>query len=162
MYKEALNPVLISSLPFSLTLSLSGISLCVVQLIPTSRCVSRVCLQHLGVAVAKGPKNVHCPHASASGAGVCASPLNRRRFDFCAKYISTCKDTAKYAAYTDCLKSVTTMGAGTEGATGGDSFACREYVRTPFLNSGVPQTDVVVDVRVRARVWRGILFAVWH
>ena len=66
---------------------------------------------HLGLATASADAaTTHCPHASASGGGVCVSA---QATSFCSSYDSTCASTGKGAAYSDCTADVTAMSAGT-------------------------------------------------
>jgi hypothetical protein len=75
---------------------------------------------HLGVAKTTDP-DVHCPHASAGGGGVCVAP------PFCDSYQTTCVDTGLAAAYPSCTANLAAMSPGTAGATSGDTAACRAY-----------------------------------
>ena len=83
---------------------------------------------HLGVALTSAANAViHCPHASATGGGVCVSPPPPPP-DFCTAYGTACVQPGYAAPYADCATKVSVMAAGDAGSTAaGDTLACRQY-----------------------------------
>jgi hypothetical protein len=81
---------------------------------------------HLGVAVSSKNTKLHCPHASLAGGGVCVKPKAERYKEFCATYLEKCDKSKSGGTYADCAKFVAAAALGVSGATGGDSFSCRE------------------------------------
>lgn len=82
---------------------------------------------HVGVANAQDP-NVHCPHASPNGAGVCVAADAPKCENYCAAYLANCKDKNNaYKDEADCLDQCSHFYPGVKDAVDGDSVGCREY-----------------------------------
>ena len=80
---------------------------------------------HLDVASSSADNaDTHCPYASESGGGVCPT-FKTRIANFCKTFQSRCSD-AKYMDEATCVTAMTKKDSGDFGATGGDSFSCRE------------------------------------
>jgi hypothetical protein len=82
---------------------------------------------HVTVANAQDP-DVHCPHASPNGGGVCSAADAPKCADYCTAYLANCTgDNNAYKNEADCLDQCSHFYPGEKGATEGDSVGCREY-----------------------------------
>lgn len=94
---------------------------------PLLTCLCGLAPQNLAMISASNAV-IHCPHASATGGGVCVEspPPPPPPPIFCATYQSVCAATSFGAAYNDCAVAVAGMLAGTPGSNSpGDTLACR-------------------------------------
>lgn len=86
-------------------------------------------IYHLGVArnsTAASDRDFHCGHASAAGNDVCVETPTSRQF--CDDFITTCGTSEGDWATTDqCQAAQLSTIAGADGATSGDTTACRMY-----------------------------------
>ena len=84
-------------------------------------------LYHVTVANQADP-NVHCPHASPNGAGVCIDPAAPTCQEYCTEYLKNCVDELNaYQDEADCLNQCAGWWPGVKDATDGDSVGCRLY-----------------------------------
>ena len=84
-------------------------------------------LYHVGVAN-MADANVHCPHASPNGAGVCADPAAPTCDDYCNTYLKNCTgDQNAYMDMNDCMDQCSHWYPGNLADTAGDTVGCRLY-----------------------------------
>lgn len=84
-------------------------------------------LYHVGVAN-MADANVHCPHASPNGGGVCVDPAAPTCDAYCTAYLKNCTgDQNAYADMADCMDQCSHWYPGTMADTGGDTVGCRLY-----------------------------------
>ncbi|MCY1057477.1 hypothetical protein [Nannocystis sp. SCPEA4] len=80
--------------------------------------------------------DVHCPHASPNGSGVCVAADAPTCADYCTDYLANCTDDLNsYNDEADCLDQCGHWYPGTAADTVGDTVGCRLY------HAGVALTD---------------------
>ena len=86
------------------------------------------CRIYHGGAPAAADAALHCPHASQYGAGVCVDSPSCEKY--CHTYLTNCSGSPEHANMTACVdycEDVANWELGTEGATSGNTVACRTY-----------------------------------
>ena len=82
---------------------------------------------HLGAAIADVAPGTaaHCDHASPSGGEVCVGKPSAA--EFCSSYQDTCGADPSWSDTAPCEATIQGMITGLDGATSGNSYACRLY-----------------------------------
>jgi len=84
-------------------------------------------LYHVTVASTVDP-DMHCPHSSPNGSGVCVADAAPTCADYCTEYLANCTaDLNLYKDEADCLDQCSHWYPGTAADTAGDTVGCRLY-----------------------------------